>query len=75
MRLEKSDPRRVRLLTCGLEAQSARVGATGALDSWVLLISDSWAGPTASPRVLQMQKVGGTQLPPHSGPSDQGFEA
>jgi hypothetical protein len=74
-RLEKPDPQRVRLPTSGLEAHSARVGATGALDSRKLLIIDSWAGPTASPRVLQMQKVGGTQLPPRSGPIDQGFEA
>jgi hypothetical protein len=75
MRIEKSNPRRVRLLTCGLNACSARVGTTGALDSWGLLISSSWVSPTASPRVLQMQNVGGTQLPPRSGPTDQGFEA
>jgi hypothetical protein len=33
LRLERSDPRRVRLLTSGFEARSARVGTTGALDS------------------------------------------
>jgi hypothetical protein len=52
-----------------------RAGATGALNSRELLISDSWAGPTTSPRVPQMKKVGGAQLPPRSGPTDQGFEA
>jgi hypothetical protein len=40
-----------------------------------LLISGSRAGPAASPRILQMQKLGGTQLPPRSGPTDQGFGA
>jgi hypothetical protein len=40
-----------------------------------LLISNSWASPTASPRVSQMQKVGGSRLPPRSGHTDQGFEA
>jgi hypothetical protein len=75
MRLEKLVPRRVRLPTSGLEAHSARASATCALDSRGLLIIDSWADPTTSPRVLQMQKVEGTQLPPRSGPTDQGFEA
>jgi hypothetical protein len=48
----------MRLPTSGLEAHSARAGTTGALDSRGLLISNSWTGPTASPRVLQMQKSG-----------------
>jgi hypothetical protein len=47
----------------------------GTLHSRGLLISNSWAGSTANPRVVQMQKVGGTQLPPRNGPTDQGFEA
>jgi hypothetical protein len=60
----KDDPRRAQLPTCGLEARSAGAGATDALDLQRILISGSRAGPAASPRVLQMQKVGGTQLPP-----------
>jgi hypothetical protein len=43
------DPRRVRLLTCGLEAHSARVVATGALDLGGLLISGSWVSLTLKP--------------------------
>jgi hypothetical protein len=61
--------------TGGLEAHSVRVRATGGLDSQGLLISGSCASPISSPRVLQMQNVRGTQLPPRSGPTDQGFEA
>jgi hypothetical protein len=73
--LEKPDPRRVRLPTCGLEARLVGTGTTDALDLQRLLISGSRAGPAVNPRVLQMHKVDVTQLPPRSGPTDQGFGA
>jgi hypothetical protein len=72
---KKPDPRRVQLPTSGLETRSAGAGATGALNLQRLLISGLRAGPAASPRVLKMQKVEGTQLPPRSGPTDEGFGA
>jgi hypothetical protein len=59
-RLEKLDSRRVQLLTSGLEARSAWMSATGALDLRNLLISGSRVSPAGNPQNLQMQKGGGT---------------
>jgi hypothetical protein len=71
----KTDPRRVRLPTGGLEPRSVRTDTTGALDLQKPLISGSRAGTAANPRNLQMKNVGGTQLSPRSGPTNQGFRA
>jgi hypothetical protein len=63
---DKTDPRRVRLPTSGLEACSKSTGATGALDLRRLLISGSRAGTAENPRNTQMRKDGSTQVLPRT---------
>jgi hypothetical protein len=53
-RARETRPRRVRLLTSGLETRSARAGTTAALEFGGLLISSSSAGSASNPRTLYM---------------------
>jgi hypothetical protein len=62
----KTDPRRVRIPTSGLEACSKSTGTAGALDLRSLLISGSRTGTAENPRNTQMQKDGSTQVLPRT---------
>jgi hypothetical protein len=63
---DKTDPRRVRLPTSGLEACSKSTGTTCALDLLSLPISSSRTGTAENSRNMQMRKDGSTQVLPRT---------